>query len=966
MKRNYTLSQQFIARLLLIGLCLQSCSGGFGNHPLIPAREEQIASIQPHAQAIPLSTHIEPLINQELTAQGGHLVTCYEEDGELKADIEMSVPQGFSKTYEGLAVYIEQGSELSDLPRLGQQVQQRRIHLQLAQGGKPAKVIIYKGAGLMGGMQEGEEEAEEGELDEDDMPHECFCPISLGVMKDPVIAQDGYSYERAEIVKWVNTTDGISPLNSNIYLNIATLMPNLTLRKLINDLRSSLAERKLEMRHIEETLAQKGQLIEKESKEKLKLAAELAAKDKELAEQKALLGVIEQRLKVLEEQAKSSKLREEKLEERLMQKERLVKKESQERLRLETELQQKETELEQKTALLGVMDQRIKTLEQQASSFSERDNQMRAIILQMQQCMGHSLSGQLVSSSSSSSSTLGLNGNQSLQENNGLAKPELSVLENIENEGVRVERNIKKEKEKLRDEDQGEEKTSNRNIEQASIKIYSLYTQVIKEEGQRIRSFIDSLLNSDFLINGRDDKGNTALHLAIRQANIFLNERLKEFDIDIHRNMSSTQYLAVSTIRKAYVPAISELLLKDSSAVNVKDKYGCTPLHLAAWIGNEKLINLLLEKGADVNAKKEDGNSPLHTAARWVHTDTEIVKLLLEKGADINAKDRHGETPLCGAILFSQLEIVKLLLEKGADGNAGAPLYSAALNNREEVAALLLEKCADIEIESKNEYKWNLLHWAAWRGHLEVAKLLIEKGADINAKNDNGTIPYGNGNSPLHTAVGMEHVEIVKLLIDAGADVNIKNDNDNSPLHTAVEMEHVEIVKLLLEKGADVNAKNDNDNSSLHRAARRGHLEIAKLLIEKGADVNAKNEDGDSPLYEAASNGHLEVVKLLLEKGVDVNAKGYRGYTQLHIAVRNIDIVNLLIEKGADVNIKNEDGDSPLHKAASNGHLEVVKLLLEKGADINAKDRYGKTPIDIARQREYKALVNLLTEKLDT
>src|SRR3546814_691531 len=158
MKINYTVTQRLIARLLLICLCLQSCGGGFNNHPLIPTGEKQIASIQTDTQAILLPANIETLICQELTAQGGHMVTCYEESGQLKADVAMNAPQGFRKTYAGLSVTVEQGAERANLSRLDTKAQQRRIHLKLAKGNQPARVIIYRGAGLAGGMLEGEEE----------------------------------------------------------------------------------------------------------------------------------------------------------------------------------------------------------------------------------------------------------------------------------------------------------------------------------------------------------------------------------------------------------------------------------------------------------------------------------------------------------------------------------------------------------------------------------------------------------------------------------------------------------------------------------------------------------------------------------------------------------------------------------------------------------------------------------------
>jgi hypothetical protein len=146
MNRNYPTSQQYLAFILLISLFLQSCGGGFENNPLVSTGEEQIAFIQ---------TDVQPLVDQVLTAQGGHIVTFYETHGKVKADVGMNVPKGFSKTYEGLEVVVEQGTEVAKLLCLDKKVQEHRIQLQLAQGKNPAKVIIYKGAGLMGGSRTG-------------------------------------------------------------------------------------------------------------------------------------------------------------------------------------------------------------------------------------------------------------------------------------------------------------------------------------------------------------------------------------------------------------------------------------------------------------------------------------------------------------------------------------------------------------------------------------------------------------------------------------------------------------------------------------------------------------------------------------------------------------------------------------------------------------------------------------------
>ena len=156
MKRTYSLFQQYIACILFISVFLQSCGGS--NNAIIPIQDEPTVRVQTDAQVFIPQTNTLPLIGQELVAQGGHTVTFHEEAGELKADVVVSAPQGFSKSYEGINVYVEQEAELASLSQLDAKAQQRRIQLHPATSNQPAKVVIYKKAGIVGGMLEGEEE----------------------------------------------------------------------------------------------------------------------------------------------------------------------------------------------------------------------------------------------------------------------------------------------------------------------------------------------------------------------------------------------------------------------------------------------------------------------------------------------------------------------------------------------------------------------------------------------------------------------------------------------------------------------------------------------------------------------------------------------------------------------------------------------------------------------------------------
>ena len=62
-----------------------------------------------------------------------------------------------------------------------------------------------------------------------------LCPITQDVMADPVLAKDGYTYERSAIESWFRTRN-TSPM-TNAALPSKELLPNHTLRSAIMEAR---------------------------------------------------------------------------------------------------------------------------------------------------------------------------------------------------------------------------------------------------------------------------------------------------------------------------------------------------------------------------------------------------------------------------------------------------------------------------------------------------------------------------------------------------------------------------------------------------------------------------------------------------------------------------------------------------------------------------------------------------------
>jgi len=176
-------------------------------------------------------------------------------------------------------------------------------------------------------------------------------------------------------------------------------------------------------------------------------------------------------------------------------------------------------------------------------------------------------------------------------------------------------------------------------------------------------------------VNGRDDKGRTALMAACSGGRIEVvrlllargadvNARDKEGDTALRNAvMAVVEDLHERDGWRWGHPAIVKFLLDNGADVNAQ-KEGWTPLLCAVSHGNNDIVRMLLNRGADINAKTYTGMSALARAIYDARPAT--FKILLEAGADINARDNDGYTPLMRAV-SGDAEIVRLLLEKGAD-----------------------------------------------------------------------------------------------------------------------------------------------------------------------------------------------------------------------------------------------------------------------------------------------------------
>jgi ankyrin len=412
----------------------------------------------------------------------------------------------------------------------------------------------------------------------------------------------------------------------------------------------------------------------------------------------------------------------------------------------------------------------------------------------------------------------------------------------------------------------------------------------------------------------------------------------------------------------------AQLLIRAGADVKFVDRYGVTPMFLAASNGNAAMLKLLLDAGADPNTVDPTGETTLMTAAKI--GDLDSVRLLLDRGAKADTADpTYKQTALMIAVREDHAPVVKLLVERGADVNSQTRVGQTpgyVLPN--SVAGFGFGKGiirGGLPADRGSRYftpgGLTPLLYAARDGRLEPAKILTASGANLEQADPNGI-------TPLLMAISNNHPDIARFLIDKGAQVNVSDWYGRTPLWTAVEVRNM-----------------DFDNSSFENGVDRAPLfDLIQVLLDKKANPNARTKEsipirrfmlrttgtlewvdftGQTPFLRAAYAGDISVMRLLLKYGADPKIAAYAGTTPLMAAAgvnwvfdqtydegqKNLlEAVKLCYELGLSVNDKNSMGITAVMGAANRGSDEIIEFLVSKGAKLDVKDNEGRTALNWA------------------
>ena len=175
---------------------------------------------------------------------------------------------------------------------------------------------------------------------------------------------------------------------------------------------------------------------------------------------------------------------------------------------------------------------------------------------------------------------------------------------------------------------------------------------------------------------------------AIKKAGL-ANEARKDFDVELGTDNTSVHWAV-----RASNPDILQFLLTDAcQKPGIGNSLGHTPLHDAAFLGDEDSIQILLKHGAHVDEKDLRGFTPLARALTARQFSAAVT--LFENGADLDliqyVREIKTQTMFFTAIADGRFDAVKKLLENGADLLGRTPDDQSAIQ-------LAMEKAEDGQI----------------------------------------------------------------------------------------------------------------------------------------------------------------------------------------------------------------------------------------------------------------------------
>uniref|UniRef100_A0A1X7TKZ4 Uncharacterized protein n=1 Tax=Amphimedon queenslandica TaxID=400682 RepID=A0A1X7TKZ4_AMPQE len=361
----------------------------------------------------------------------------------------------------------------------------------------------------------------------------------------------------------------------------------------------------------------------------------------------------------------------------------------------------------------------------------------------------------------------------------------------------------------------------------------AVYISVVRGHLNVLKYLID---NNYCNPNATDDEGWTLLHAAVAV------NKYKILEYLLSKSIPSMSVVWLCEI-KCLFDSPHDIYNNPHNAVliNVQDKDGNTPLHVACQSGRQNMVSLLLKASLSNNnllITNKKGQTPLHLAVASGHKDTAEALLFSVTGSSthhdlLTATDNEGSTVLHTACINGHINVFRYL----------SSIYPQSVN----------------VLDNRGR---GLLHAACEGGDIGIVRTLIEThGLDALAEDKDGI-------TCLHLLAERKRVYIYQYL-----EPNIvsnpvpKDKSGRTPLHYASRSDNIRMVRYLIETFPCTPDDPDNNGyTSVHRACEAGSMELVQyFLTDLKCNALAETDERKTMLYFASKSSNLELVLFLID-----------------------------------------------------------------------------------------------------
>ena len=280
-------------------------------------------------------------------------------------------------------------------------------------------------------------------------------------------------------------------------------------------------------------------------------------------------------------------------------------------------------------------------------------------------------------------------------------------------------------------------------------------------ENERLEVIKAVLKQDPTCINWQDEKGNTALHLAVGDHHTPSTEVELLLQLGSNTTLRDKEGNTALDVATKYNPSMAYLF-----KMEIKPSVSFTDQEIGDW---KNTATYIARNPAYVHAKDEYGRTALYNALHAPASEqasNDFVELLIKSKSDVDSQDTtYLDTPLYATLY------VYGLYEDHHYLNALTLLKNNAkiLQNKYKLSPLHKVFCVPILNDKENE-------------RLEVIKAILKQDpACINLQNE-----YGE--TALHFAVGNHHSpKEIELLLQLGSNITLRDNEGNTALDIAIE-----------------------------------------------------------------------------------------------------------------------------------------------------------------------------------